>query len=131
MPHITKYSEKIKCIKKPVDTLWSEDLKWKYLPVSEDDRQFLPVPPAIRKAADATVRALAIPPYMYDRLKDLPTQYSYMTPEDKCSIFDLIEDVIANTITTSFADDEFFKDFVDIKEVPYGRYNSDSDYRGS
>lgn len=131
MPHITKYEEKMQCIRKPVDALWTEDLKRKYLPVSDDDRQYFPIPPAIKKAADATVRALAIPPFMYDRLKDLPQQYSYMTPQDKCTIFDLIEEVIENTMKSNWTDGNFFNEFVDIKEVPYGRYNSDSDYRGS
>ena len=27
--------------------------------------------------------------------------------------------------------DKFFDQFVDIKEVPYGRHNSDTDYQGS
>ena len=31
----------------------------------------------------------------------------------------------------TYFDFEKYKSFVDVKEVPYGRYNSDSDYRGS
>ena len=31
MPHITKYEEKMQCIKKPVDALWTEDLKRKQM----------------------------------------------------------------------------------------------------
>lgn len=121
MPHITKYSEKIKCIKTPVDSIWSEDLKLKYVQVS----------PSVSAAAQTAVRALAIPPHMLERLQALPNQYSYMTPEDKCTIFDLIEEVIDSTMKSNWTDGNFFNEFVDIKEVPYGRYNSDSDYRGS
>lgn len=116
MPHITKYSEKIKCIKPPIDKLWKEDAR---------------IPEGVAKVAHTTVRALAISPYMLERLRELPTQYSYMTPEDKCSIFDLIEEVINNTLKSNLTEENFLKDFVEIKEVPYGRYNSDSDYRGS
>ena len=121
MPHITKYSEKIKCIKPPIDKLWKEDL----------ERKYVRVPESVSAAAQTAVRALAIPPHMLERLQELPTQYSYMTAEDKCNIFDLMEEVISNTIKSNWTEDNFLKDFVDIKEVPYGRYNSDSDYRGS
>ena len=45
-----------------------------------------------------------------------------------------IIDIIDN-IFTSFDFDsvipKYYESFVDVKEVPYGRYNSDSDYRGS
>lgn len=121
MPHITKYSEKIQCIKPPIDKLWKEDL----------ERKYVRIPEGVAEAAHTAVRALAIPPYMLERLRELPTQYSYMTPEDKCSIFDLVEEVISNTMKSNWTEENFLKDFVEIKEVPYGRYNSDSDYRGS
>lgn len=121
MPHITKYSEKIQCIKPPIDKLWKEDL----------ERKYVRIPEGVAEAAHTAVRALAIPPYMLKRLRKLPTQYSYMTPEDKCSIFDLVEEVISNTMKSNWTEENFLQDFVDIKEVPYGRYNSDSDYRGS
>ena len=121
MPHITKYSEKMQCIRKPIDSIWKEDLELKYKRIPE----------SVANAAHTAVRALAIPPYMLERLQELPTQYSYMTPEDKCSIFDLVEEVISNTMKSNWTEENFLKDFVDIKEVPYGRYNSDSDYRGS
>ena len=121
MPHITKYSEKMQCIRKPIDRIWKEDLELKYKRIPE----------GVAAAAQTAVRALAIPPYMFDRLQVLPTQYSYMTPEDKCSIFDLVEEVISNTMKSNWTEENFLKDFVEIKEVPYGRYNSDSDYRGS
>lgn len=131
MPHITKYEEKMQCIKKPVDALWTEDLKRKYLPVSDDDRQYFPIPPAIKKAADATVRALAIPEKFYGMLAELPQRYSEYTAESKHTLFDLIEEIIDDTMKSTLTDGNFFNEFVDIKEVPYGRYNSDSDYRGS
>lgn len=122
MPHITKYSEKMQCIKPDyLDKLWVEDL----------ERKYARIPTGVTAAAQTAVRALAIPPFMMDRLKELPQQYSYMTPEDKCSIFDLVEEVISNTMKSNWTEENFLKDFVEIKEVPYGRYNSDSDYRGS
>lgn len=46
------------------------------------------------------------------------------------NLFDIIEQIIDETLP-KLKDLEFFNEFVDIKEVPYGRYNSDSDYRGS
>ena len=55
------------------------------------------------------------------------TDYGY---EEKKTLFDLIEQIIDDTLP-KMRDLEFFNEFVDIKEVPYGRYNSDSDYRGS
>ena len=121
MPHITKYSEKIQCIKPPIDKLWKENL----------ERKYAWIPESVAETAHTAVRALAIPPYMLKRLRELPTQYSYMTPEDKCSIFDLVEEVISNTMKSNWTEENFLKDFVEVKEVPYGRYNSDSDYRGS
>jgi hypothetical protein len=53
-------------------------------------------------------------------------QYNY---DARKSLFDIIEDIIEDTLpqTTS----EFFNQMTDIKEVPYGRHNSDTDYRGS
>ena len=83
MPHIVKYTERIKCVKPNLDTLWQEDLERKYV----------------------------------------------RTCETKTDLFSLIEEIIDNTLPK--ASNEFFNRFVDIKEVPYGRYNSDSDYRGS
>lgn len=45
------------------------------------------------------------------------------------SLFDIIEQLIENTLPQ--ATNEFFDKMIDIKEVPYGRHNSDTDYRGS
>jgi hypothetical protein len=60
--------------------------------------------------------------------EDLARKY-VRTCETKTDLFSLIEEIIDNTLPK--ASSEFFNQFVDIKEVPYGRYNSDSDYRGS
>ena len=77
------------------------------------------------------VRALEIPEKFYGRVAELPQRYSEYTAENKHTLFNLIEDIIADTIKTNWTDGNFFNEFVEIKEVPYGRYNSDSDYRGS
>lgn len=45
------------------------------------------------------------------------------------TLFQLIEDIIDQTLPQ--VQDKFFNQFVDIKEVSYGRYNSDTDHRGS
>ena len=114
MPHITKWQEKRQCVR-PKEGLWSEDLKLKY----------------IRPVADQAVRALAVPEKFYSILEELPQRYSEYTTENKHTLFDLIEQIIDDTMKSSWTDGNFFNEFVDIKEVPYGRYNSDSDYRGS
>ena len=53
-------------------------------------------------------------------------EYNY---DARKSLFDIIEQIIEDTLpkTTS----EFFDKMIGIKEVPYGRHNSDTDYRGS
>ena len=89
MPHIVKYSERMRCIKPNITTLWEEDLKYKYI---------------------------------------RPVQEAYVQ-DNKRTVFDLIESIVEDLIPK--VSNEFFNEFVDIKEVPYGRYNSDSDYRGS
>ena len=89
MPHIVKYSERMRCIKPNITTLWEEDLKYKYI---------------------------------------RPVQEAYVQ-NDKRTVFDLIESIVEDLVPK--VSNEFFNEFVDIKEVPYGRYNSDSDYRGS
>lgn len=82
MPHTTKYSEKMLCIKPPV-SLWDEDLKLKYL-----------------------------------RSRDNGTSIS----------FQLIDKIVQEAFPN--ITDEYFDKFVEIKEVPYGRYNSDPNHRG-
>lgn len=49
-------------------------------------------------------------------------QYNY---DARKSLFDIIEDTLPEVTS------EFFDKMIDIKEVPYGRHNSDTDYRGS
>ena len=44
-------------------------------------------------------------------------------------LYDLIEEIINET--SIFDTNKYFDKFVDIKEVPYGKHNSDPDYRGS
>ena len=41
------------------------------------------------------------------------------------TIIDTIE------LLSNFDFEQYFKSFVDVKEVPYGRHNSDTEYRGS
>lgn len=116
MPHITKLSEKRQCVKpKDIDQLWSKDLELKY----------------VRPVAQQAVRALAIPEKFYSIIQGLPKTYDEYTSDNKKTLFDLIEDIVSDTIKSNWTDGNFFNEFVDIKEVPYGRYNSDSDYRGS
>lgn len=50
---------------------------------------------------------------------------------NKKSLNDLIKDIVDNYLLDSYSNDEYFDKFVDIKEVPYGKHNSDPDYRGS
>lgn len=53
--------------------------------------------------------------------KDLVRKY--IRCESKTDLFSLIEEVIDNTLPKM--NSEFFNEFVDIREVPRGRYNSD------
>ena len=117
MPHITKLSEKRLCVRSPQvkHDDWSMDLELKY----------------VRPVAEQAVRALAIPEKFYSMVAELPQRYSEYTAENKHTLFDLIEQIIDDTMKSNWTDGNFFNEFVDIKEVPYGRYNSDSDYRGS
>lgn len=45
------------------------------------------------------------------------------------TLFQIIEDIIDRTLPQ--VTNEFFDQFVDVKEVPYGRHNSDTNYQGS
>lgn len=117
MPHITKIQEKRKCIKIYDNKLW------------EADRERMYVHPSIKRAAQQCVRALQVPQKFYDQIKEMPVNYSDYTSENKQTLFDLISQIIDDTLPK--VSNEFFNEFVDIKEVPYGRYNSDSDHRGS
>ena len=53
-------------------------------------------------------------------------EYNY---DARKSLFDIIEQIIEDTLPQVTS--EFFDKMIDIKEVPYGRHNSDTDYRGS
>jgi hypothetical protein len=81
--------------------LWSLDLERKYLRPLMD-------------SINATYKEFSTNKYNYNA---------------RASLFDIIEQIVEDTLpkTTS----EFFDKMIDIKEVPYGRYNSDTDYRGS
>ena len=89
MPHITKHSERLMCVRPAYFDIWEADLKYKYL----------------RPTEDANIKY------------------------DKTTIFNLVESIVEDLVPK--VNSEFFNKFVDVKEVPYGRYNSDSDYRGS
>lgn len=43
--------------------------------------------------------------------------------ENKQTLFSIIEETTDNTITTKIENNEFFNEFIDVKEVPYGRDN--------
>lgn len=117
MPHITKIQEKRKCIKIYDDELWIMD------------RERMYIRPNAKRVGEQCVRALQIPPGFYNQIKEMPVNYSDFTSGNKQTLFDLISQIIDDTLPK--VSSEFFNEFVDIKEVPYGRYNSDSDYRGS
>lgn len=46
------------------------------------------------------------------------------------TLFNLIEDIIERTLPEAL-DKKWFNEFIDIKEVPYGKCNTDTDHRGS
>lgn len=91
MPHITKWWEKRQCVR-PKEELRSEDLKLKY----------------VRPAAEQAVRALAVPEKFYSVLEELPQRYSEYTTENKHTLFDLIEQIIDDTMKSSWTDGNFF-----------------------
>lgn len=80
-------------------------------------------------------RLMCVRPAYFDNWEE-DLKYKYLRPAeeayvkgDKHTVFDLIESIVEDLIPK--VSNEFFNEFVDIKEVPYGRYNSDSDYRGN
>lgn len=81
--------------------LWSLDLQMKYLRPLMD-------------SFDINHQAFSSHQYNYDARK---------------SLFDIIEDIIEDTLPD--IQNKFIDQMIDIKEVPYGRHNSDTDYRGS
>ena len=53
---------------------------------------------------------------------------NYHNFENKQTLFNMIEEILANTITTKIENNEFFDRFVEIKEVPYGERNINTNY---
>ena len=103
MPHITKLSEKRRCVKpKDINQIWSKDLELKY----------------VRPVAQQAVRALAIPEKFYSIIQELPRTYDEYTSDNKKTLFDLIEDIVSETMKSNWTDGNFFDEFVEIKEVP-------------
>ncbi len=48
---------------------------------------------------------------------------------NKCTIFNILTEIIEKTLPET--EEQFFQRFVEIKEVPYGECNTNSDYRRS
>ena len=76
------------------------------------------------------VRAIKVP----DSYKDIAAAYKDIRYSDlkdlESKMFTKLEEMINAAIEEAMKT-EWFDQFTDIKEVPYGRYNSDPDYRGS
>lgn len=100
MPRILKLHERQECIK-PKMPVWDGD-KLQY----------------VSAISEKATRCLAIPKQFYEAIQDLPQSYSEYTLENKKTLFDIIEEIIRDTMTSNLSDDTFFKDFVEIKEVP-------------
>ena len=76
------------------------------------------------------VKVIKVP----DQYKDIAAAYKNIRYSDlknlESIMFNKLEEMINAAIKEAMKP-EWFDQFVDVKEVPYGRYNSDSDYRGS
>ena len=76
------------------------------------------------------VKAIKVP----DSYKDIAAAYKDVKYSDlqnlESIMFNKLEEMINAAIKEAMKP-EWFDQFIDVKEVPYGRYNSDSDYRGS
>ena len=104
MPRIVKWDEKRTCVKispKPVKMVCESD---------DGVLSYVTIP--------TNTKLLKIPEQFYGVFQDLPQSYSEYTSENKKTLFDLIEEIIRDTMTSNLSDDTFFKDFVEIKEVP-------------
>ena len=99
MPRILKLHERQECIKSKMP-VWDGKLQY------------------ASAISEKATRCLAIPKQFYEAFQDLPQSYSEYTSENKKTLFDLIEEIIRDTMTSNLSDDIFFKDFVEIKEVP-------------
>ena len=95
MPHIDKNW------RPPYLDNWNGDLERKYIRFDFNDEKF---------KSD-----------MLNRMHSLVRNYNSF--ENKQTLFSIIEETIDNTITTKIENNEFFNEFVDVKEVPYGRDN--------
>ena len=100
MPRILKLRERRECVKSKMP-VWDGD-KLQY----------------VSAIGEKATKCLAIPKQFYEAFQDLPQSYSEYTSENKKTLFDLIEEIIKDTMTSNLSDDIFFKDFVEIKEVP-------------
>lgn len=102
MPHMVKPHERneyIKTVSKPLKIVYRDNCEM-IIPTSQPN-----------------VQALRIPPQFYDRIADLPISYADYTPKNNDTIFQLIEDIIDNTL--KFNDDiDLFQQYVNVKEVP-------------
>ena len=68
--------------------------------------------------------------YLQPLMDNLNKEYTTLhSPDTRQTLFDIIEQIIEDTLPKTT--NEFFDKMIDIKEVPYGRHNSDTNYRGS
>ena len=95
MPHIDKNW------RPPYLDNWNGDLERKYIRIDFNDEKF---------KSD-----------MLNTMHSLARNYNGF--ENKLTLFSIIEETIDNTITTKIENNEFFNEFVNVKEVPYGRDN--------
>ena len=120
MPHIVKYKERRQLVKNakpsPWET-WEYDLARKYVrPLQENMED------ALRTYEQATSSDTYRPlRFMFG---DTPVTISGPGHSRAESLFNMIEKVIEETLPQTM--NEYFDKFVDVKEVPYGTRNSDT-----
>lgn len=97
--------------------------------ISNKDRRRLGLPRVFNSNSfdrvsnsNSLVKCLPIPEKFYDIIKELPRNYSKYTFKDKKTLYDLIEEII-----DSYNFEYNLEFFTDIKEVPYGERNIDTD----
>ena len=108
---MAEWREKSQCIQTWVKELWTEDASRKYA-------KAIVVPPAFADVATVYKNMTYSDMWLQERGERLGTK-----------IYELIDQIISDTIKKN--NDDFLDKFVDIKEVPYGTYNSDANHRGS
>lgn len=104
MPRIVKWDEKRACVKfspKPVKMVFEN---------GDGVLSYVTIP--------TSTKLLKIPQQFYDVFQDFPQSYNNITLKDQKRIFDLIEDIISDTMKSNWIEENFFNKFVDIKEVP-------------